>query len=135
MADDHQKNTPGGLPNLMQEFIGQLRGVAERLEDLTGLGQSMPSLPALPSLPGRRTWPAPGAFSAAQLKSIATSVTAQRRSIDALRTQLAAFDEQLAVLEGIIEPLAEWSRTWAELEERLMNLGRGPGTEDPAGSS
>jgi hypothetical protein len=134
MADD-QKSTPGGLPNLMQDFIGQLRGVAERLEDLTGLGQAIGSMPALPSLPGPRTWPAPGAFSASQLKSIATSITAQRRSIEALRTQLAAFDEQLAVLESLIEPLAEWSKTWADLEERLTRLGRGPATEDPGSSS
>jgi len=133
MADE-QKSTSGGLPNLMQEFIAQLRGAVERLEDLTGVSPSIPSMPSLPSLPGLRTWPAPGAFSAAQLKSIATSVSAQRRSIEALRTQLTAFDEQLAVLESIIEPLAEWSKTWADLEERLMKLGRGPGADDPAGS-
>lgn len=136
MADD-QKSTSGGIPSLMQEFVAQLRGVAQRLEDLTGIGQSIPLVSALPSLPDPRTWPTPGAFSAAQLRSIATSVTAQRRSIEALSTQLAAFDEQLAVLQSIIEPLAEWSRTWAELEERLKNVGRGPAsqTDDPAGSS
>lgn len=134
MADD-QKSTSGGIPSLMQDFVAQLRGVAERLEDLTGLGQSIPPVSALPSLPDPRTWPTPGAFSAAQLKSVATSLTAQRRSIEALRTQLAAFDEQLAVLQSILEPLTEWSRTWAELETRLKNVGRGPGTGDPAGSS
>src|SRR5450759_836727 len=117
MADD-QKSTSGEVPDLMQEFIAQLRGAAERLEGLTGLGGSLPSGSALPSLP---PWLAPGASSAAQLETVA-SVAAQRRSIEALKTQLTAFDEQLAVLEQILEPLAEWGRTWAVLEQRLMNV-------------
>jgi len=123
MADD-QKSTSGDIPDLMQEFIAQLRGAAERLEGLTGLGESLPSVSALPSLPA---WPAPGVYSAAQLETVTTSVAAQRRSIGALKTQLTAFDEQLAVMEQILEPLAEWSRTWAVLEQRLMNVHRGPG--------
>jgi|ERR1022692_4196327 hypothetical protein len=134
MTDD-ENSSPGAVPSLMQEFVAQLRGVTDRLADLTGLGGSFPPVPALPSLPGLRTWPAPGAFSAAQLKSVAASIAAQRRSIQALTAQLGAFDEQLAVLEQMLEPLAEWSKTWADLEERLMNLRRGPGAEDQATDS
>ena len=37
MADE-QKSAPGAIPSFMQEFVAQLRGAAERLEDLTGLG-------------------------------------------------------------------------------------------------
>jgi hypothetical protein len=128
MADD-QESTPVEVPNLMQEFIAQLRGAAERLEGLTGLGGSLPSASALSSLP---PWLAPGASSAAQLETVTTSVAAQRRSIEALKTQLTAFDEQLAVLEQILEPFAEWSRTWAVLEQRLMNVRRGPEAEGQA---
>jgi hypothetical protein len=128
MADD-QESTPVEVPNLMQEFIAQLRGAAERLEGLTGLGGSLPSASALSSLP---PWLAPGASSAAQLETVTTSVAAQRRSIEALKTQLTAFDEQLAVLEQILEPFAEWSRTWAVLEQRLMNVRRAPEAEGQA---
>jgi hypothetical protein len=60
------------------------------------------------------------------MTSIADSIAAQRRSIDALKAQLSSFDEQLAVLEQILGPLAEWSGKWAELEQRLVNLGRAP---------
>jgi hypothetical protein len=130
MADD-QKSTYGEVPDLMQEFIAQLRGAAERLEGLTGLGGSVPSS-ALPSLP---PWLAPGASSAAQLATVTTSVAAQRRSIEALQTQLTTFDEQLAVLEQILEPFAEWIRTWAVLEQRLMNVRRGPEAEGQADDS
>ena len=115
MADD-QKSTYGEVPDLMQEFIAQLRGAAERLEGLTGLGGSVPSS-ALPSLP---PWLAPGASSAAQLATVTTSVAAQRRS---------------AVLEQILEPFAEWIRTWAVLEQRLMNVRRGPEAEGQADDS
>jgi len=44
-----------------------------------------------------------------------------------------SFDEQLAVLEQILGPLAEWSRTWAELEQQLLSMGRRP-TDDGSAS-
>ena len=88
-----------------------------------------PTLPALSSLPGLRNLPVPGALTAAQIKSIATAVTAQRRSIEALKTQLTAFDEQLAVLDRILGPLADWSAKWAQVEDRLMNLRHSSGTD------
>jgi hypothetical protein len=138
MADDKKSAPgmiPGVIPGVMQEFVAQLRGVAERLEGLTGLADSLPSMPSLPSVPVLRSLPAPGALSAAQVKTITTSVAAQRRSIEALTAQLAAFDEQLVVLERILEPLVEWSKTWADIEERLMRIGRGPNTEDKSGGS
>jgi hypothetical protein len=37
------------------------------------------------------------------------------------------FDEQLAMLEGILGPLAEWSTAWAEFEGLGMNARRDPG--------
>jgi len=68
--------------------------------------------------------------SAAQVAAIADSIAAQRRSIQALQTQLSAFDEQLAVLEQLLGPLAQWSKTWADLERRILDLGLWPGTGD-----
>jgi hypothetical protein len=115
MAGDEQ-NSPGAMPGLAGEFIAQLRGITEGLE---GLAREH-----LPPMPG--AFPLPGTLSAAQMASITDSITAQRRSIEALKTQLSAFDEQLAALEQILGPLAQWSNKWAELEERLLNMGRGP---------
>jgi hypothetical protein len=113
MADDEQTSS-GMVPGLFHDFIAQLRGIAEGLEGVTRLGEHLPSAPRALALPG--TLPA------AQLTSIANAVAAQRRSIDALKAQLSAFDEQLAVLEQIIRPLAEWTRKWAEFEERMLNI-------------
>ena len=126
MADDEQ-STPGMVSGLVQDFIAQLRAVTEGLEDLAGSGARRPLAPG--------TFPLPGALSAAQLTAISCSVAAQRRSIEALKAQLSSFDEQLAVLEQILGPLAEWSRMWAELEQLLLSLGRGPKTEGRASGS
>ncbi len=113
MADDEHA-TSGMVPGLVHEFIAQLRGIAEGLEGVARLGEHLPSAPRALALPGN--------LSAAQLTSIADAISAQRRSIDALKAQLSSFDEQLAVLEQIIRPFAEWTRKWAELEERLLRI-------------
>jgi hypothetical protein len=117
MADDEQTSA-GMVPGLVQDIIAQLRGIAEGLQGVARLRDHLPSAPRALALPGT--------LSAAQLKSIADAVAAQRRSIEALKAQLSSFDEQLAVLEQIIRPLAEWSRKWAELQDRLLNLHPGP---------
>ena len=114
MAED-EKSTYGVAPRLVQEFIGQLQAITGKLGDLAG------SSPGLPLAPG--AFPLPGALSSAQMASIADSIAAQRRSIAALKAQLSSYDEQLAALEQILGPLSEWSRTWADLEERLLKMG------------
>ena len=113
MADEGQ-GTSDVVPAVVQGFIAQLRRVTEGLEGLTGLGGRLPSAPEV--------FPLPGALSAAQLSSIADSVAAQRRSIEALQAQLSAFDQQLGVLEQILGPLAEWGSTWAGLEQQLLRM-------------
>ena len=120
-----EQSTPGSFPGLIQPWIGRLRGITEELAGMTGLSESL-SMQPLRSLQGL---PLPGALSAAQLNAIASSVAAQRSSIAALQAQLTAFDQELAVLEGILSPLAEWSKTWAELERLVTNARRNPGPE------
>jgi hypothetical protein len=125
MADDEQ-STSGTFAGMIEEYFAQLRGVTERLQNLAGSG------PQLQPAPGGL--PLPGALSAAQLASIANSIAAQRRSIEALKAQLSSFDEQLAALEQILGPLAQWGSKWAEFEQRLLNLPRPPESAGPARS-
>jgi HPt (histidine-containing phosphotransfer) domain-containing protein len=120
MADDEQ-GTPGMVSGLTQMFVAQLRAVTEELENLAGGGERLPA--------ARSALLLPGALSAAQVTSIADSVAAQRRSIEALKAQLSAFDEQLALLERILDPFAEWIRTWADVEEQLVTMQRRPEAE------
>ena len=109
----------------IEEFVQQLRGFADRARTAAGSMPGKLSLPALPS--------PPGAMSAAQLRAVADMVTAQRASMAAMRAQLDAFDQQLAVFERVLEPLVEWSGSWARLEEAVGDLVRRDGGAAGAG--
>jgi hypothetical protein len=117
----------GGLvARSVDEFINQLRGFTDKARSIAGAVPGRLSLPALPS--------PPGAMSAAQLRAVATTVSAQRQSIAAMASQLEAFDQQLAVIEKVLAPLVEWSSTWARLEEAIGDLVRRDGPDgQPAG--
>jgi fructoselysine-6-P-deglycase FrlB-like protein len=115
-----KQGTPEGSPGFIQPWIAQLQKITEELAGMTGLSKSLLAQPA-PSLPDL---PLPGAVSAAQVKAMASALAAQRSSIAALQAQLTAFDDQLEALEGILGPLAEWSKKWAEFE-RLVTNARG----------
>jgi len=105
----------------VDDFVNQLRGLADRAMSVASAATGqLPS--GLPGLPGP-----PGALSAAQLSAIMRAISAQRVQLKALTEQFGALDEQLAVLESLLRPVAEWSHTWADLESAATNLipGRG----------
>jgi len=114
--DNGATGASGLVGRSIEEFVHQLRGFTDRARAMAGSVPGRLPLPALPS--------PPGAMSAAQLKAIAQTVRAQRQSIEAIRAQLDAFDEQLGVFERILDPLVEWSSTWARLEEAVGDLVR-----------
>jgi len=122
MADEEQ-STFGVVPGLVQEYINQFWAATEKLQDLGRSGGSPPPISGAVALPAL-----PGAFSAAQMTSITDSIAEQRHSIETLKAQLSAYDEQLALLAQALGPFAEWSRTWADFEQQLLNMGRKPET-------
>ena len=85
------------------------------------LAQSVQSLQGLPH---------PGALSAAQLNLLASSVASQRQGIAAMQAQLRVLDEQLAMLEQILGPLAEWGKARAQCEGLVMSARPNSGPED-----
>lgn len=125
MGGEREQQSASAHGNLVSrsidEFVNQLRGFSDRARSLAGAVPGRLSLPALPS--------PPGAMSAAQLRAIAQTVTAQRQAIAAMTAQMEAFDQQLEVFERILEPLVEWSATWARLEEAVGDLVRRDGAE------
>ena len=119
------QNTAAGFARLIQLWTIQLRRITEGLTGMaglseSGLSQSVQSLQGLPH---------PGALSAAQLNLLASSVASQRQGIAATLAQLRVLDEQLAMLEQILGPLAEWGKTWAQFEGLVVNTRRNPGPE------
>jgi hypothetical protein len=123
---DREPASSGRVARSIDEFVNQLRGFTDRARAVAGAVPAKLSLPALPS--------PPGAMSAAQLRAVAQTVRAQRQSIAAMTAQLEAFDQQMAVFERILDPLVEWSSTWARLEEAVGDFVRRDGGDraDPA---
>jgi hypothetical protein len=124
MGEPEQHRESGFVARSIDEFVSQLRGFTERARTLAGAVPSKLSVPALPS--------PPGAMSAAQLRAVAQAVAAQRQSLAAMRAQMEALDQQLAVFERILDPLVEWSATWARLEEAVGDFVRRDGGRDAA---
>ena len=109
----------GRMSRSIEEFVAQLRSFTERARGMAaGAVPGGFSLPRLPS--------PPGAMSAAQLRAIDRAVKGQRRQIQGMVAQLQAFDEQLAVFERLLDPLVEWSATWARLEGAVADFSPFP---------
>ncbi|WP_409330738.1 hypothetical protein [Trujillonella humicola] len=116
---EHESSGGNRVPRSVEEFVTQLRIFTERARSLAaGAVPGGLSLPRLPS--------PPGAMSAAQLRAIDQAVRGQRQLIAGMVAQLQAFDEQLAVFERVLDPLVEWSATWARLEGAVADLVRPP---------
>jgi len=111
MADQPDPDHEGTISGV----VSGLRGVAENVVKAAGAVNPLGELPALPDVATH-----PGAMSAAQLGAIRSALQAQRDAVAAMQSQLGAFDEQLQVLQRLLVPLAEWSATWARLEERVV---------------
>lgn len=115
-------NGEGRPSDPMQALWTQMRSMAEQFNRVYpgafGVGggatpaSPLSALPTMLALP-----PMPGAMTAAQLRSIAATVAAQRSAIATMEAQLDAFDTQLESLESMLEPLLTWSETWAEAEK------------------
>jgi hypothetical protein len=113
MVDGRSERTGSHRGSSIEDFVRQLRTFADRA--VHSVGGVLPSSLELPA--------PPGALSAAQIRAIDRSVSAQRMQITAVIEQLTAVDEQLSVLDSLLRPLVEWSEMWANLEKSVIGLG------------
>ena len=111
----------------------QLRDAADRLMagwaaaagGMTGTSKR-PAAPALPRLPAL-----PATMTGEQVQKVLDDLTTRRAQVQALRDSLTTFDEQLALLESNLQPVVEWTRTWAALEKSVSEFWRSPGSSGP----
>jgi hypothetical protein len=130
MADDERQDKTGP-ENPVTAFAQQLRDAADRM--MTGW-PGLPGMPGLPKPPAAAAVPGatapmplpPATASAHQLESVLADLGARRAQVQALCTQLTAFDEQLAALEASLQPLHEWAKTWADVESAATSIWRPP---------
>jgi hypothetical protein len=105
------------------DLAGQLREAADRImagwASMAGAGAGPGGTP---SLPGPPTMPA--TMSARQMETILEDLAARRAQVQALKTQLEGFDDQLGSLEANLRPLLEWTRTWATVETAVGEFWR-----------
>jgi hypothetical protein len=121
---EHEPAGGSRVTRSIEEFVAQLRAFTDRARGLAA--GAVPGGLSLPRLPAP-----PGAMSAAQLRAIDQAVRGQRRQIQGMVAQLEAFDEQLAVFERLLDPLVEWSATWARLEGAVADFVRPSGSGSP----
>lgn len=104
------------------DFAGQMRAFTERMmAGWTAAGTAAAGTPSLPPLPKM-----PATMTADQVQALLDDLAARRAQVQALRTQLEAFDEQLGTLEATVRPFLEWTRTWADLEKTMSEFWRPP---------
>jgi hypothetical protein len=84
------------------------------------------------SLAAMRNLIARSSLPAKHLDATLRDVRARREQVRALAQQLATFDEQLAALEQTLQPLVEWSGTWARMEQTFLDAFPPRGSADDA---
>ena len=108
-------------PRTPADLAGQLRAAADRI--MAGWTSAAGSAAgATPSGPGLPTMPA--TMSARQMEALLEDLAARRAQVQALKTQLEGFDDQLGSLEANLRPLLEWTRTWASVESSIADFWR-----------
>jgi hypothetical protein len=123
-----------GPPRTPADLAAFFQTATERLmagwTTATGGSPGAPAGGARPSPPGTPALPA--TLSARQLQALLDDLAARRAQVQALATQLAAFDEQLGTLEANLRPVLGWLTTWADLEKSVTGLwGQGRPSSGP----
>jgi hypothetical protein len=103
----------GGAADGPAELARQLRAAADQI-----MTAAAPVIPAMPA-----------ARSTRQVQAVLEDLAARRAQVQALRSRLEAFDEQLGALEASLRPVLDWTRTWADVENALTRFW---GLADPA---
>ena len=106
-------------------FLGQLRMVSELTAAPGMTGWMAAGVPGARIAEGMLEYmrsmaeqaPAP----TAQLDTFLQEVRAKKALIGALRLQLAAFEQQMDLLEQTLGPLQQWAEEWSQLQQAIID--------------
>jgi hypothetical protein len=108
-------------PRTPADLAGQLRAAADQIMAgwTKAAGSAVGGTAPVPGLPTM-----PATMSVRQMEALLEDLAARRAQVQALKTQLEAFDDQLGSLEQNLRPLLEWTRTWANVEGSIADFWR-----------
>jgi hypothetical protein len=108
-------------PRTPADLAGQLRAAADQIMAgwTKAAGSAVGGTAPVPGLPTM-----PATMSVRQMEALLEDLAARRAQVQALKTQLEAFDDQLGSLETNLRPLLEWTRTWANVEGSIADFWR-----------
>ncbi|GAC1332227.1 MAG: hypothetical protein NVSMB13_20820 [Mycobacteriales bacterium] len=135
MSDDAKGGTGADRP---PDLLGPLREVTDRMRRLSeaglgALGHALPA-PATELLGSMQTLIAQVPTPIAQLEMVVAEIRTRREQVKALRIGLAAFEEQLDLLERSLVPVLEWNKQWLGVQEVMLDSFRKFGLPDLRGS-
>ena len=123
MTDKDETHRYGLLQSAMEEFLQRTRALASLAGSVGGgaLGALPEPVPAtvnrmLKSLQQLSEVAPP---LTAEFEVLVEDLHAQRLTVQALQSELLAFDHQLEVLEKSLAPLENWAHQWARLRQSL----------------
>src|SRR5664280_731266 len=123
MTDKDETHRYGLLQSAMEEFLQRTRALASLAGSVGGgaLGALPEPVPAtvnrmLKSLQQLSEVAPP---LTAEFEVLVEELHAQRLTVQALQSELLAFDHQLEVLEKSLAPLENWAHQWARLRQSL----------------
>lgn len=120
--DDDPEHGPQGRPSSSSSSSNPLLGVLAAVQGLSEA--AMASFSAAPVLQasqiGRAQWQAMleamtmmAKLPLTNLEQSARELARLREAVGVMQLQLDGFDQQLAALEAVVQPLREWARAWS----------------------
>jgi len=133
MTDQGEEHQRSLLQSAVEEFLARTRSVANVLGAVgSGALGAMPEpLPATVSrmLRSLQQVMEQAPSITAELDVLLSELHAKRLTVQALQAELAAFDQQLEVLERSLAPMEGWMHQWTRLHQSLTETLRSTAPE------
>jgi len=131
VAEDAKRKDAAARTSDLLAPVRELTDRVRRLSEasLGAIGSALPA-PATELLGSMQTLIAQVPTPIAQLELVVSEIHDRREQVRVLRAGLAAFEEQLDILERSLLPVLEWSKQWLGVQEVMLDSFRRFGLPD-----